>query len=184
MEAIKAITTRYSCRAFNDKLPSAADLDTIAKAAAASPSGMNRQHWQIIVATNPQLVADLEAEGMKNLAAAEDKSAYDRIMSRGGKLYYNAPCMIVLAVDKAEPSYVDLGIVVENIAIAATGLGINSLICGLAGFSFMGGKGEEFKKRLKFPEGYDMGIAVLLGYEAESGGKPHEPDLAKITYIK
>jgi nitroreductase len=55
--------------AHGDKLPSDSDLETIAKAAVASPSGMNRQLWQVIVVRNKGLLADLEAEGMKNLAA-------------------------------------------------------------------------------------------------------------------
>ncbi|MDR1598994.1 MAG: nitroreductase family protein [Oscillospiraceae bacterium] len=187
MDTIQAILKRYSCRAFTDQAPSDADLETIALAAAASPSGMNRQNWRIIVVTNPQLLADMEAEGMKNLAALPDKGAYDRIMSRGGKLYYSAPSMIVVPIKQGEPGggeALDCGIVSENIAIAAAGLGINSLICGMAAFSFSGARGEEFKRRLGFPEDYGIGIAVLLGYAARPGGKPHEPDLSKITYIK
>ncbi|MDR2657027.1 MAG: nitroreductase family protein [Oscillospiraceae bacterium] len=187
METFQAILTRYSCRQFTDQLPSERDLAIIALAAAASPSGMNRQLWRVIIVTNPQLIADMEAEGMKNLAAFPDKSAYDRIMSRGGKLYYNAPCMIVVPIKTSNPpggEYFDCGIVSENIAIAATGQGVNSLICGLAAFSFNGERGEEFKQRLGFPEGYEIGIAVLLGYAAEPGGKPHEPDLTKISQIK
>ncbi|GHU69408.1 nitroreductase [Clostridia bacterium] len=186
IDTIQAIMTRYSCRAFISKAPSQADLQTIALAAAASPSGMNRQLWRIVVVTNPSLLADLEAEGMKNLAVYPDKTAYDRIMSRGGKLYYNAPCMIIVPIKTGNPpgaEYFDCGIVSENIALAAAGLNIDSLICGLAAFSFNGERGAEFKQRLGFPEGYELGIAVLLGYAENPGGKPHEPDLSKISYI-
>ena len=129
----------------------------------------------------------MEAEGMKNLAAYPDTGMYDRIMSRGGKIYYNAPCMIVVPIAKAEPAgaeLLDCGIVAENIALAATSLGIGNLICGLAAFSFAGEKHDELKERLGFPEGYEIGIAVLLGYAANPGGKPHEPDLSKITIVE
>jgi nitroreductase len=139
------------------------------------------------VVKNRQFIAELEAEGMKNLAALPDKSIYERIRSRGGKLYYNAPCVVVVAIAKAEPAgaeLLDCGIVSENIAIAATSLGIDNLICGLAAFSFAGDKGAEFKKYLNFPDGYEIGIAVLLGYAENPGGKPHVPDLAKITWIE
>lgn len=187
LDTIEAINTRYSCRAFSGKLPPDEHLDIIAKAAAASPSGMNRQLWRIIVLKNRELLADLEAEGMKNLAAIPDKSTYERIMSRGGKLYYNAPCMLVVPIAKTEPAGAELfdcGIVAENIALAATALGIDSLICGLAAFSFAGDRREEFRERLGFPEGYEIGIAVLLGYAQTPGGKPHEPDMNKITWIE
>ena len=186
LNTIEAINNRYSCRAFTDKMPSNEHLELIAKAAVASPSGMNRQLWRVIIVKNKDLLTDLETEGMKNLAEFPDKSTYDRIMSRGGKLYYNAPCMIVVPIAKAEPAGAELfdcGIVSENISLAATALGIESLICGLAAFSFAGEKGSEFKKRLGFPKGYEIGIAVLLGYAENAGGKPHDPDLNKITWI-
>ena len=187
LSTIEAIRTRYSCRAFSDRMPSDADLQTIAGAAVAAPSGMNRQLWRVIVVKNKQLLADLERAGMENLAALPDKGIFDRIMSRGGKLYYNAPCMVVVPIAKAEPGGAELfdcGIVSENIALAATSLGIDNLICGLAAFSFAGDKGAEFNRRLGFPEGYEIGIAVLLGYAENPGGKPHEPDLSKITVIE
>lgn len=187
LNAIEAIKTRYSCRAFSDRMPTDEQLRIIAEAAVASPSGMNRQLWRIIVVKNKELLADLEAEGMKNLSAMPDKTMVERIMSRGGKLYYNAPCMVVVPIAKAEPAGAELfdcGIVSENIALAATSLGVDNLICGLAAFSFAGEKGAEFKQRLGFPVGYEIGIAVLLGHAANPGGKPHEPDLSKISTIE
>ena len=187
INTIEAIRTRYSCRAFSNDMPSDEKLMTIAEAAVASPSGMNRQLWRVVIVKNRQLIEDLESEGMKNLAAYHDRGAYDRIMSRGGKLYYNAPCLIIVPIAKAEPvgaELFDCGIVSENIALAATSLGIDNLICGLAAFSFAGERREEFRRRLDFPEGYDIGIAVLLGYAASPGGKPHEPDMSKITIIE
>lgn len=186
-DTIKTIRTRYSCRSFLDKMPSDEDLKIIAEAAVQAPSGVNRQLWRVIVVKNKELIEDLEAEGMKNLAALPDKSMYDRIISRGGKLFYNAPCMIVIPIAKAEPAGAELfdcGIVTENIALSATSLGIDNLICGLSAFSFAGEKGSEFKRRLGFPDGYEIGIAVLLGYATNPGGKPHEPDLSKITIIE
>jgi len=186
LDTMEAIRTRYSCRAFSDKMPSDEDLKLIAEAAVCSPSGMNRQLWRVIVVKNRELIADLEAEGMKNLYALPDRNIYKRIISRGGKLYYDALCMIVVPIAKGEPGGAELfdcGIVSENIALAATSLGIDNLICGLIAFSFAGDKGDEFKQRLGFPDGYEIGIAVLLGYAANPGGKPHEPDMGKITVI-
>ena len=49
LNTIEAIKTRYSCRAFSDKTPSNEDLQTIAEAALAAPSGINRQLWRVIV---------------------------------------------------------------------------------------------------------------------------------------
>lgn len=187
LDTIKAIRTRYSCRSYTEQTPSDEHLRIIAEAAVASPSGTNRQFWRVIVVKNKELLADLEAEGMKNLAAMSDKSAYERILSRGGKLYYNAPCMIIVPIAKAEPAgaeFFDCGILAENVALAATSLGIDNVICGLVVCSFMGERNDEFKNRLGFPAGYEIGLAILLGYAANQGGQPHEPDLSKISFIE
>lgn len=186
MDTITAIHTRYSCRAFSERVPSLEDLQTIAKAGAAAPSAMNRQPWRIIVVQNKALVDEMETEAMKILKSQEDKSAYNRVLSRGGKVFYDAPCMIVIPVAKAEkPRYesLDCGIVTQNIALAAASLGVNSVICGMAGIPLSGDKREEFISRLGFPEGYEFSIAVLLGYAKNPDGKPHEPDLSKISFV-
>lgn len=39
-----------------------------------------------------------------------------------------------------------------------------------------------FKERLRFPENYAFGLAVLLGCAAKEKA-PHQPDLEKILYI-
>jgi nitroreductase len=124
---------------------------------------------------------------MKALKALADKSAYARLLSRGGTLFYKAPCMIVVAINSIDTSGyepVDCGIATQSIALAATSLGIDNLICGLAKFAFTGERSEEFKQRLNFPKGYEIGIAVLLGYAAEPGGKPQESNADKITIVE
>ena len=186
MDALNAIFSRYSCRAYSDRVPSQEDLETIARAAAAAPSGMNLQPWQILMIRNPELMADLENAAMETLSALPDKGMYERIMSRGGKVYYNAPCMAIIAVEqdgwKPGAQMMDCGIVAENIAVAATALGIDNVICGMIGFAFAGEAGEALKQRIRLPEGYEIGVAVLLGYGLQ-GGTPHAPDMAKITWV-
>lgn len=185
-DTIKTILSRYACRVYTDKAPSKEDLQTIAKAAVAAPSAVNQQAWHVIVVTNQKLLQDLEAEGMRVLANMEDKSLYERIMSRGGKLFYNVPCMIFVAVPKSESSggiLLDCGIITENIALAATSLGIDNVICGMGRLCFSDSRGDEFKQRLNFPEGYVFGMSVLLGY-AKTSGKPHEPDMGKVSFVE
>lgn len=185
-ETIQTMLRRYSCRAYTDEMPSDEMLNLIAKAAVAAPSAVNCQNWRIIVLKNKELINEMEAEGINFLASQDDKSRYDRIISRGGKMLYNAPCMIVVPVNKDEAigyEKIDLGIVVENIALAAASLGINSVICGMISTCFAGSKNEYFKQQLGFPKGYEIGIAVLLGY-TQKEGQPHELDFSKISFVE
>ena len=187
-ETLNVIKTRFSCRKFKSDVPKEQDLKSIAEAALYAPSGMNRQKWQIIAVQNQALIKELEDEGMKSLKSLPDQSSYERIMSRGGKLFYNAPLMIFVAIEKPTPetavSYgIDCGIVAQNIALSAKSLGLDNVICGLAAFCFSKEKAQYFKEKLQIKDGYTFGMSVLIGY-ADTDGAPHPPDFAKLTYIK
>ncbi len=185
-ETLQTIAKRYSCRNFTGEMPTDGQLQAIAEAAVQAPSAMNRQPWRVVVVKNKQLIDDMQAEGMRVLGSLPDRSGYDRIVSRGGKLFYNAPCIIVVAIDTAMQhgfEKIDLGIVLQNIALSATSLGLGNVICGFAQLAFAGAGKEEFKQRLGFPEGFECGAAVLLGH-AVSAVNPHEPDKSKISFVE
>lgn len=184
-ETLKVISERFSCRNFSDRMPEPEFLDAITQSAIQAPSGMNRQCWHVIVIKNNDIISEMEAEGMKFLSLMEDKTMYERILSRGGRLFYNAPCIILIAIKEAYPKgaeLIDCGILAQNIVLAATSLGISNLHCGFVGLAFAGEKASEFKSKLKFPEGYECGMGVLLGY-ANVTAPPHSPNQDKVTFI-
>lgn len=182
-ETLKTITERYSCRDFADTPLSDEQIKVLVDAALAAPSAMNRQPWHIIMITDKALIEELDAESMSILATAEDKSMYERIKSRGGKVFYNTPCMVMAVSDGSTHASMDCGILSQNVALAAHSLGFGSVICAMAGIPLNGPNGEELKRRLKFPDGYGFGIAILVG-TAKSDKEPHELDMTKVTYIK
>jgi nitroreductase len=179
-ETLTTIAQRYSCRAYESRLPEQSKLEAIAAAGIQSPSAMNRQPWLINVITNKAFIEEMDAEGMRILAESEDKTAYKRFIDRGGKLYYNAPCLYLIL--KKPGTDLDIGIVSENIALAAASLGLGNVICGMANIAFNGPKGEDFKQRAGFSDDWEFGMAVLVGYAVQPG-TPHEPDMTKITFI-
>lgn len=183
-QTLQSIKKRYSCRSFTGVIPEDEKIQAIVQAAIQSPSARNKSPWQIIVVRNKELINEMEAEGTRMLGVIpEYKSFYDMLQERGSKLYYNAPCMIIIPKDKNNSySSLDCGIVSQTIAVAAQSLGIASCICGFAEAAFSGERGAYFKERLNFPEGYEFGIAVLLG-NAEVVKDPHETQQEKITFI-
>jgi len=183
-ETLKVIAERYSCRDYKSDMPSDEMLQAIAEAAIQAPSAMNRQPWRVIVLKDRKLMQEIEDVALNKLKNMEDKSGYNRIMERGGKLFYNAPCMIIIPVEKSNYALIDCGIVCQNITIAAKSLGLDSVICGLTGLAFEDGENfNKYAKLLSFPEGYVFGCSVLLGY-ANTGKAPHEPDKGKIIVIE
>lgn len=181
---VKVIAERYSCRAYTDVALTHEQVEALALAAVQAPSAMNLQPYRVIVITDKPFIDEMNDAAMEFLRNQENTATYDRIMARGGKLFYNAPCMIMLPIeDCSDLAPIDCGIVSQNIAIAATSMGLGSVICGLAQLPLQTDKGEEFKERMGFPDGYKFGMAVLVGNPV-SAGTPHEPDMSKITYIK
>ena len=179
-ETLKTIADRYSCRAYESRPVEKSKLEAIALAAVQSPSAMNMQPWQVNIITDKAFIEEMDAEGMRILAESEDKTAYRRFMDRGGKLYYNAPCMFIIL--KKPGTDLDTGIVSENIALAASALGLGNVICGMANVALTGPKGEAFKQKAGFSDGWEFGMAVLVGYAAQPGA-PHEPDMGKIAFV-
>jgi len=183
-DVLKAIFERNSCRSYTGKPLTQEQVDTLVKAALAAPSAVNAMPWHIIMCTDKAIIDEMDAEAMAEMAKAEDKGLYQRMMDRGGKMYYNAPAMMVVLSDDAKAwGTMDSGILIENVALAAHSMGLGNVICGMAALSFNGPKGEEYKKHFKFKEGHTFAIAILVG-EAVEGKVPHEFDMSKVTYVK
>jgi len=181
-ETLKTIAERYSCRDFSSAPLSDSQIKALVEAALAAPSARNLQPWHVTVVTDKKLIEELDTEGMNLLAAAEDKSSYDFIMERGGKMLFNAPCMIVVASDSSKWASTDCGIISQNVALAAHSLGLGNVLCGMARVLFSGPRGDELKKKLKFPDGYSFGLSILVG-NANRGKEPHEFDMSKVSYV-
>ena len=182
--ALECIRDRFSCRAFTGHMPDEEKLLAILQAAIQSPSGKNQQPWQMTLVRNAELLLDIEAEAMDGLAREADPTMHNRIQSRGGKLFYHAPCAIFISINSAisNDAEIDGGIASQSITIAAQSLGLASCICRLASFAFAGEKGDHFKERLSFPEGHEFCLAILLG-EPKTAGTPHKLNQEKITII-
>ena len=183
-ETLEVLKTRYSCPAFADELPPREKLEAIAEAAIQSPSGTNSQPWRVVVVTDKGLLDEMEEETLRMMAQIPAyKGFYDAVTAKGIKLFYNAPCMIVLPCDKRDPyAQYDCGIVSQSIAVAAHSLGVANRIVAINEVAFQGEKGSYFKEKLHFPENYEFGLAVLLG-NAAAEKAPHQPDPEKIIYV-
>ena len=181
-DVLKAIAERNSCRNFSPEPITEAQVSALVDAALAAPSAMNRQPWHIIAITNKPLIEEMDKHVMDGIKT-NNPEAYQRMMDRGGTVFYNAPCLIVIAKNDTDYATLDAGIVSQNIALAAHSLGLGNVICGMARMALDGKIGEELKKRINFPEGYVFGMAVCVG-TAITGKAPHELDYGKVTYIK
>ena len=179
MNVLETITSRRSHRKYEERQLPEETLQAILTAALESPSARNRQPWHFSVVQDRELIqavhdAAAETSGRTGTARYNDPAF---------QMFYHAPTVIFLFGEKENPwTPVDCGIAVENIALAAEGLGVGSVILGLPKPGFSGARAEELKKKLRCPEGYDFVIAISLGFSADEKDA-HEKHPEKISRI-
>lgn len=174
-EVLKAMEQRCSTRGYTAQKLTKEELESLIRAGLQAPTATNRQEVHITVVDGEHSVLK-EIEAQKNLERG--------IQDPPHNFYYEAPVVLLLSAEKAFGwSSVDAGIAVENIALAAEGLGLGSLIIGCIKDALTGARKEEFAKALKFPEGYEFVIAVAVGHKAVEKA-PHEYSEEKnVTYL-
>ena len=180
MEVLEAISKRRSHRAYKkEQLPEDV-LSAILKAGLEAPSARNVQPWHYSVVQNAELIQEIHD-------AAEDylvSIGNPRFANPEYQIFYYAPTVIFIFGQKDfQWTQVDCGIAVENMVLAAEGLGVGSVILGYPRAAFMGDKADELRSRLECPEGYDFVIALSLGYATDD--KPaHDLREENISRIK
>ena len=172
---LDAIKKRSSTRGYRLEKLTDAELEKLLEAGLQAPTARNEQeiHITVVDGSHP-ILAEIEAE----------KNAQMNVQTPKNNFYYNAPMVLILSGDKNFPwSTLDAGIAVENISLAAEGLGLGSVIIGIIKGAMSGEKKAYFAKALKFPENYEFEIAIAIGHKATEK-EPHEYDMGKnVSYL-
>lgn len=151
MELFEVLHTRRSIRAFTDQPLSKADLETMLRAAMDAPSAVNAQPWHFVVITDRAI---LDAIPNIHPYSAMCKTAQAAIVS-----------VAELALEKSPGNWmVDCSAAVENLLLAARGLGIGSVWCGLYPRQE---RMQPMAALLNVPEGFLPHALVPLGYPAQ-----------------
>ena len=157
MNTLDAIFARKSTRSYNGEQISEENLQAILKAGCAAPIGMARYDTlHISVIQNEELLAKIfdEAEEVMFKAVGIRKN-----------MNFGAKTMILVSSAPAYREgveYAHAGFVIENMVIAATALGIDSVVLGgpISAIS----ESEELKNAIGVPTGFTPILAVSLGY--------------------
>lgn len=95
---------------------------------------------------------------------------------------FGEPTMIMVSAQPAHMPGIEManaGCVLENMAIAATDLGIDNIIWG--GAAAAAGQNEELMKRMQIPEGYKPVLCASFGYAVQSEpAKEHNISMNRI----
>ena len=173
MNTLEAIKARHSTRAFTDRQIADADLDAILFAGGQAAVGGGDFKSMKIYAVQDQAL----------LKAIDESSAKRR---PGSHPLYGAPTLVVLATKESILPGIELtnaGCVLENMLLAATDLGIDSIYLWMPMYGI--NDDPELIKRLGFPEGFTCVGTVALGYAAKEFRKPKaDEQRIEVTYIK
>lgn len=174
-EVLQAIEKRSSTRGYTEEKLTKEELDSLILAGLQAPTAANKQeiHFTVVDGGSP-ILGELE----------ELKNRLRDIKNPPQNFYYGAPTVIFLSADESYYwSSLDAGIAVENIALAAEGMGLGSLIIGCVKDALSGEKKAYFADALQFPAGYRYEIAIAVGHRAVTK-EPHEFDRDRqVTYL-
>lgn len=165
-EVMKAILDRRSTRGFNDVQLTEEQLQTLIDAALASPTARNTQMWHFSVVQNKELLDQFNKELAELIASRLPEGARGRFEENDFHVFYNAPTVIFISRPvECDNRFVevDCGIACENIVLAAQGMGLGTVIIGMAKDLFLSERGAYYNEAFGFPEGYEFSIAVVVG---------------------
>ena len=161
MNTLEAIKSRHSTRAFTDKQISAEDLDAI------------------LFAGGQAAVGGADFKSLK-IYAVQDPEGH------GAHPIYGAPTVIVLAGKESilpNIHFTNAGCVLQNMLVAATDLGIDSVYLWLPMYGI--NSEPAVMERLGFPEGFTCIGTIALGYAEKEFKKPRgEEQRIEVTYIR
>lgn len=157
MNAFENLYSRRSIRSFTGEPVTEAQLQEILKAAYAAPVGRARYDTlQLTVITNKDYLRKMEA----HMGAV--------VGEPGLHPFYGAPTLIL--VSSAGPlenvNYANAAIVVQNMALAATALGVGA--CHIWGAVRVMDSNAELMQRLNLPTGMAPCCALAIGQTEET----------------
>lgn len=166
--------SRVSVRDFLPQKVTEEQQKVLEQAALLAPTSLNLQQQRFYFITNQDIINKM-TEGVKRVSKQRCELDYlERLSRRNGKVFFGAPLVIVIAVNKSN-NYIDVdaGIAAQNIALAAKEEGLDSVIMAAPDRIFIGSESKEFEELLGFDEGYRFAIALAVG-KAAAEFTPHE----------
>jgi nitroreductase len=183
-ETIEVIKRRRSIRKFKPEQIPDHLLQEILECALLAPNARNQQKWHFTVIQNREVLNKMVNIMKENMMNSGIAFLAERAKEPNFNPFWNAPTVILITADKtARFAEIDCALAAENILIAAESLGLGSIIMTSTEFLFASEKGNELKKELGVPEGYEHVCVVALGYKDENPPpKPRRKDV--INYIR
>jgi nitroreductase len=170
MDLFEAIEKRRTIRNFK-KAATEEQLKKILLAGTKAPSGGNSEPWEFVVAEDQKLIDQIAEQKyqMNRKMAPKPGEGQDKVDERAlaQKNSFKNCSVVAMCVQKGQGATGWL--CVENISLAAVGLGLG---CGIMGFG--GDPAQEVKKILGIPENLELVCILKIGEPGESPSSPQK----------
>ena len=178
---VDAIEARRSVRAYKDTPVEREKLQLLAECGVKAPSAMNRQEWELRIVDSKAWIDACTADYLKAVEGT-DKAKY-MLTPTFKNIFRNAPAVIFVAAPEGEFSDVNIGMLGENLMLAATELGLGTCCLGSVLFTFAEPEMGKYVESLNFSEGYRLRYALAVGYPDETP-EAKARDLSKIKFVE
>lgn len=182
-EVINTILNRSSIRAYTSEKLNKDELRLLKQAALAAPTAMNRNNQKFLFITSEETISEIENQVVEAVKESENMDLLKRILGRNGKIIYDAPLFVGIFGMDSDYADIDSGIAVQNIALTAKSIGLDSVILGMPRIAFKGERGVRLQARLGVPSDFKFCIGIAIGH-SNMEKKPHEIDYCNIIEIK
>lgn len=178
---LDAIEARRSIRAYKDIPVEREKLQFLAECGVKAPSAMNKQEWELRIVDSKEWIDGCTAAYLKAIEGT-DKAKY-MLTPTFKNIFRNASAVIFVAAPEGLFSGVNLGMLGENMMLAATELGLGTCCLGSVQMIFAEPAMAEYLASLGFSDGYKLSYALAVGYPDESPeAKPR--DMSKIKFVE
>lgn len=177
-EVIETIMSRRSVRKYQDKPVEHEKLATIAQCGIHAPNAMNQQAWAVRVVESADFI-----NGTTEIFKKEHPDMVKRD-ANFKNMYRNAPNIIIVAAAKSDKfGLLNVGLMGENMMLAATSLGLGTCCLGSSAMILQSSEAyKPFLTQLNLPADYEICYILAVGYPDETPeAKPR--DESKIEFV-
>ncbi len=175
---VEAIMERRSVRKYQDRPVERELLMRIAECGINAPNAMNAQQWEVRIVDNKEWIqgmSDLQLSMMDSSAVAQMKA--DPSFRNA---FRNGTALFVVAVKPSPMTFIDAGLMGENIMLAAHSFGLGTCCLGSSARFLNTPEAADYLKALQFSEGYEVQYIIAAGYPDEQPqAKPRNKEIIK-----
>ena len=175
---VEAIMERRSVRKYQDRPVDRDLLMRIAECGINAPNAMNAQQWEVRIVDNKEWIqgmSDLQLSMMDPQMVAQMKA--DPSFRNA---FRNGAALFVVAVKPSPMTFIDAGLMGENIMLAAHSFGLGTCCLGSSARFLNTPEAAEWLKALQFSEGYEVQYIIAVGYPDEQPqAKPRNKEVIR-----